>query len=122
MNARALRFLVVPLAVAWLSAQAPTPAAPAGDTATTFTACEAQAFAMATQLAEAQRKLLTAWAARDRYRARNARLAKRAAERAAKRAAPIAEAPAAEKKSALPPGAAAILALAKAKAAVRGKP
>ena len=72
---------------------------------------------LTTQLIDAQRKLLIAWAARDRYRARNARLAKRAAERDARRAAP-----AAEKKSALPPAAAAILARAKAKAAERGKP
>ena len=87
-----------------------------------FVPCPACDRLLATELAEAQRKLLTAWAARDRYRARNARLAKRAAERAAKRAAPTAEAPATEKKSGLPPAAAAILARAKAKAAVRGKP
>ena len=77
---------------------------------------------LAAQLAEVQRRLLTAWAARDRYRARNARLAKRTAERAAKRAASTAEAPTAERKSALPPAAAAILARAKAKAAERGRP
>jgi hypothetical protein len=86
-----------------------------------FAPCPACDRVLATQLIEAQRKLLIAWAARDRYRARNARLAERAAERAAKRAAPTAESPA-EKKSALPPAAAAILARAKAKAAERGKP
>jgi hypothetical protein len=87
-----------------------------------FVPCPACDRVLATQLVDAQRKLLIAWAAHDRYRARNARLAKRAAERAAKRAVPTAEAPTAEKKSALPPAAAAILARAKAKAAKRGKP
>jgi hypothetical protein len=82
-----------------------------------FVPCPACDRVLATQLAEAQRKLLIAWAARDRYRARNARLAKRAAERDARRAAPIAA-----KKNALPAAAAAILARAKAKAAERGKP
>lgn len=82
-----------------------------------FVPCPACDRVLATQLVEAQRKLQSAWAARDRYRARNARLAKRAAERDARRAAP-----AAEKKSALPPAAAAILARAKAKAAERSKP
>ena len=82
-----------------------------------FVSCPACERVLATQLVEAQRKLLIAWAARDRYRGRKARLAKRAAERDARRAAP-----AVEKKSALPPAAAAILARAKAKAAERGKP
>ncbi|MGH8025610.1 MAG: hypothetical protein ACREO0_02680 [Pseudoxanthomonas sp.] len=82
-----------------------------------YVPCPACDRASAAQLVEAQRKLLSAWAARDRYRARNARLAKRAAERDAKRAAPVVE-----KKSALPPAAAAILARAKAKAAERSKP
>lgn len=82
-----------------------------------FVPCPACDRVLVTQLVGAQRKLQSAWAARDRYRARNARLAKRAAERDARRAAP-----AAEKKSALPPAAAAILARAKAKAAERGKP
>jgi hypothetical protein len=72
---------------------------------------------LSTQLIATQRKLLGAWAARNRYQARNTRLAKRAAERDARRVAPVAE-----KKSALPPAAAAILARAKAKAAERGKP
>lgn len=72
---------------------------------------------LAAQLIEAQQRLSKAWAARDRYRARNERLARRAAEREAKRAS---VAPA-EKKSTLPPAAAAILARAIAKASERGK-
>ena len=79
--------------------------------------CPACDQALAAKLVQAQRKLLGAWAARDRYRARNARLATRAAEREARRAAPVVD-----RKSALPPAAAAILARAKAKAAERGKP
>ena len=69
----------------------------------------------ATLLATHQR-LHNAWAARERYRARNARLALRAAEREAKRKQ---EGP--EKRSALPAAAAAILARAKTRAAERGK-
>jgi Na+-translocating ferredoxin:NAD+ oxidoreductase RnfC subunit len=65
---------------------------------------------------EAQQRLSRAWAARDRYRARQARLAQRAAERDARRASP---GPVEQAKSALPPSAAAILARAKAKAAER---
>lgn len=71
--------------------------------------------ASAVELIEAQRKLSMAWAARDRYLARNARLARRAAERDAKRSPAIPE-----RKSPLPPAAAAILARAKARAAERG--
>ncbi|WP_368564488.1 hypothetical protein [Pseudoxanthomonas sp. UTMC 1351] len=66
---------------------------------------------------EAQQRLSRAWAARDRYRARQARLARVAAERDARRA----SAPAEKEKSALPPSAAAILARAKAKAAERNR-
>lgn len=62
----------------------------------------------------AQRRLRDAWAARERYRAREARLARRAAERLAKRALP--QDPASHTPS-LPPAAAAALARAKAKAA-----
>jgi hypothetical protein len=65
-------------------------------------------------IASAQQRLRDAWAARDRYRAREARLARRAAERHAKRA------PAQDnsgKPPPLPPAAAAALARAKAKAA-----
>ncbi|MFC6841525.1 hypothetical protein [Xanthomonas theicola] len=66
------------------------------------------------QLLAAQRRLREAWAARERYRARSARLARRAAARQAGRTPPAtAAAPA------LPPAAAAILARAKAKAVTR---
>lgn len=63
-------------------------------------------------------RLLAAWEARDRHRARADRLARRAAERAARRAAPSAAgvpagAPAG---TSLPPAAAAALARAKARA------
>lgn len=64
-------------------------------------------------LLDAQQRLRTAWAARERHRARDARLARRAAERDARRAPP----PAADSKPALPSAAAAILARAKARAA-----
>jgi len=63
-----------------------------------------------------QERLVMAWAARDRYLARKARLARRAEERDARRASPLPE-----RKSALPAAAAAILARAKAKAAERTK-
>lgn len=72
---------------------------------------------LAAQLIEAQQRLSKAWAARDRYRARNERLARRAAERDAKRAL----AAPAERKSTLPPAAAAALARAQARAAERNK-
>lgn len=80
-------------------------------------------------IAEAQARLRTAWAARDRYRARETRLARRAAERAARRPvtaqaptsghetvanAPVVDAP---PRPALPPAAAAALARARARAA-----
>ena len=67
-------------------------------------------------IADAQQRLHGAWAARERYRARAERLARRAAEREARRAPP----PAADSKPTLPSAAAAILARAKARAA--GKP
>lgn len=71
-------------------------------------------------LLAAQRRLRDAWAARERYRARTARLQRRAAERDARRApAPAPSQPAAP---ALPPLAAAILARAKAKAAGGAQP
>ncbi|QNH12183.1 hypothetical protein [Xanthomonas sp. SI] len=70
-----------------------------------------------TQLLAAQRRLREAWAARERYRARNARLARRAAAREARRAPPASVAAAVPS---LPPAAAAILARAKAKAAAWG--
>ncbi|MBB4129559.1 MULTISPECIES: hypothetical protein [unclassified Xanthomonas] len=68
----------------------------------------------------AQHRLRDAWAARERYRARAARLQRRAAERDARRApAPVPSQPATP---ALPPLAAAILARAKAKAAGGAQP
>ena len=65
----------------------------------------------------AQQRLHIAWAARERYRAHNARVAQRAAAREARRKQDVPE-----KRSALPPAAAAILARAKARAAESGKP
>ena len=66
-------------------------------------------------LREAQRNLTEAWAARDRYLARNTRLARRVAERDARRAAtPVAT------KAPLSPAVAAVLARARAKAVERG--
>lgn len=65
-------------------------------------------------IASAQLRLREAWAARDRFRAREARLARRAAERQAKRA-PLRDDNG--KPPPLPPAAAAALARAKAKAA-----
>ena len=78
------------------------------------TACDPAAVSM---VADAQRRLAFAWAARDRYRAREARLQRIAAERAERRAPPMQ----AEKPSALPSAAAAILERAKAKAAQRSQ-
>lgn len=65
-------------------------------------------------IASAQERLRDAWAARDRYRAREARLARRAAERQTKRV-PLRDD--SGKPPPLPPAAAAALARAKAKAA-----
>lgn len=65
------------------------------------------------RLAGARRRLLQAWDARERHRARNARLARRAAEREAGRAA---GAPNPARPAALPAAAAAALARAKARA------
>ena len=79
-----------------------------------FAPCPACDPAQTALLMEARQRLSKAWAARDRYLARNARLAKRVAERDAKRADT-------GKKSVLPAAAAAILARAKAKAAERGR-
>lgn len=73
-------------------------------------------------LVRTQARLRDAWDARERYRLRNARLARRAAERDARRpAAPQPDAQAPQRKSALPSAAADILARAKAKAAERMK-
>lgn len=70
------------------------------------------------RLQQAQQRLRRAWAARERCQARAARLARRAAEREARRAPPVTP----DRKPALPPAAAAILARAKAKAAGRPLP
>jgi len=72
-------------------------------------------------LLQAQARLRIAWDARERYRQRNARLARRAAEREARRAAAASPATAASPRPALPSAAADILARAKAKAAERMK-
>lgn len=63
-------------------------------------------------LSQARQQLQRAWAARDRYRARAVRLARRDAERDARRT----PRPAPDVKPALPAAAAAILARAKARA------
>ena len=81
-----------------------------------FTPCPACNGVQAATLLGAQQRLHNAWAARERYRARNARLALRAAEREAKGRQEVPE-----KRNALPAAAAAILARAKARAAERGK-
>jgi hypothetical protein len=81
-----------------------------------YVPCTACGLEVATKLIDAQQALSRAWSARDRYLARNARLARRLAEREAKRAPVVAE-----RKSPLPPAAAAILARAKARAAERGR-
>jgi hypothetical protein len=67
-------------------------------------------------IASARNRLADAWAARDRYRARSARLARRKAEREAERAAGAASRTGT---SGLPAAAAAALARAKAKAATK---
>ena len=81
-----------------------------------FAPCPVCDSVQAATLLAAQQRLHNAWAARERYRARNARLALRAAEREAKRKQEVPE-----KRSALPAAAAAILARAKTRAAERGK-
>ncbi|HEY0332644.1 MAG TPA: hypothetical protein VGC74_02905 [Stenotrophomonas sp.] len=68
------------------------------------------------RLLAAQSHLRDAWQARERYRQRNARVARRAAERDARRAPP--PPPDRPVVPSLPPAAAAILARAKAKAAL----
>jgi hypothetical protein len=65
---------------------------------------------------------LAALGARERYRARQARLQRRAQERAAARATPAPAANTAEAASSLPSAAAAALARARARAAERRKP
>ncbi|MEP6908442.1 MAG: hypothetical protein ABI858_10755 [Pseudoxanthomonas sp.] len=70
----------------------------------------------AAALVSMQQQLTGQWAARDRYLARQARLARRTAERETRRAASMP----AQTRNTLPPAAALILARAKAKAAERG--
>lgn len=81
--------------------------------------CDADA---ARKIRAAQAKLANAWAARERFRARERRLQRIAAERAARRA-PPAQAQHASMKpaSALPASAAAILERAKARAAQKSQ-
>ena len=82
-----------------------------------FAPCPVCDSVQAATLLATQQRLHNAWAARERYRARNARLALRAAEREAART--PAPSPAAMKAAALPPAAADVLARALAKAAAR---
>lgn len=77
-----------------------------------FTACADCESSAVARIDAARQRIEQAWAARERYRARNARLVRIAAEREARRAPVVIE-----KKPALPPSAAAVLARAKAKAA-----
>lgn len=79
-----------------------------------FDACPGCDPDAAKRIDAAKQRIGQAWAARERYRARSARLARIAAEREARRA-PVAT----EKKTSLPPAAAAVLARAKARVAQR---
>jgi hypothetical protein len=81
-----------------------------------FVPCPACDSIVVARVAAERKRLAAAWAARDRYLARKARLARRAEEREARRASPPPG-----RKSALPAAAATILARAKAKAAERTK-
>jgi hypothetical protein len=84
--------------------------------------CEAADRDALDPLVRTQARLRDAWDARERYRQRNARLARRAAEREARRPpAPRADALTPPRPAALPSAAADILARAKAKAAERMK-
>ncbi len=76
--------------------------------------CPACNATQGTAIITMQQRLAFNWAARDRYLARNARLARIAAERETRHTALRAE-----KKSSLPPSVAAVLARAKMKAAER---
>ncbi len=78
-----------------------------------FLPCPACDATQAARLVGMQQQLAAHWAARDRYLARQVRLARRAAERETKRASVTPTLT----KSGLPPAAAMILARAKAKAA-----
>lgn len=85
------------------------------------TPCPGCSAACTRRLMAARDARLAALAARERFRAREARLRRRAQERAAGRA-PGAAAPASGATPALPPAAASALARAKARAAARHKP
>ncbi|WP_093299998.1 hypothetical protein [Pseudoxanthomonas sp. CF385] len=87
-----------------------------------WTPCPDHAAAQAGPIVDAQSRLRTAWAARERYRQRTMRLARRAAEREARRIAAQPRGPSAPVRPALPAAAAAILERARAKAAERTKP
>jgi hypothetical protein len=73
----------------------------------------------ARRVAAEQTRLRRNWAARERYRARAARLQRRAAERQARRAPPVVATEARAVAPALPPAVAAALARAQARAAGR---
>lgn len=85
-------------------------------------------YAQAEAIARMQARLRSAWAARGRYRQRQARLERRTAEREARRIAaipanPVTPAhPVTPARPALPAAAAAVLARARARAAERSKP
>ncbi|WP_246191675.1 hypothetical protein [Pseudoxanthomonas gei] len=80
-----------------------------------FVPCPACDAGAAAELQEAQRKIADAWAARDRYRARNTRLERLESEREARRArSQVAT------RTALPAAVTAVLERAKARAAERG--
>ncbi|MBD9468410.1 hypothetical protein [Pseudoxanthomonas sp. PXM01] len=88
----------------------------------TFQACGCADGSIA-EVMQVQQRLRTAWDARERYRQRGARLARRAEERDARRLKATEVTDSVQPpRPALPTGAAAILARAKAKAAERMKP
>lgn len=99
-----------------------------------FAPCAALADDGNAELAAARDRLLVAWAARERYHARAARLARRAAERKAARVAPPSPSPSPDASTAALPAdgeqptsppalpAAAAAALARARARMAGKP
>jgi hypothetical protein len=87
----------------------------------TFQPCACADESTVALVLQAQQRLRTAWDARERYRQREARLARRAAERDARRLKAPTVATTETARPALPSSAAAILARAKAKAAERMK-
>lgn len=78
--------------------------------------------AQAGAIARVQARLRSAWAARGRYRQRQARLERRAAEREARRIAAVPANPVTPARPALPAAAVAVLERARARAAERSKP